>query len=312
MEHMPSLSDLFVRLLGFSVLFLIASAVCRPGSSSFSRLLAYFGKPARLLRAAEKGNAAAVQQLLAAGVDVNTADEQKSTPLLRASAQGHAAVVKLLLEHGADVAHQCFYYGTKVLGWNALTLAATHGHIECVKVLLEHGAKDIDDALGQALWSGHRDIALLLKEHGANVQSVANQTDRHGKSNLMGAAEEGRADTVRLLLEFGADANAVDELGKTALMEAAFAGDEDIIRMLLDAGAAINAADEDGKTALMRAAELVEDGGESQLAAVELLLAAGADAQATNKEGKTALDLARESGGADCPIARALEAAGAR
>ena len=298
---MPSLSDLFVRLLGFSVLFLIASAVCRPGPNSFSRLLAYFGKPARLLRAAEKGNAAAVQQLLAAGVDVNTADEQKSTPLLRAAAQGHAAVVKLLLEHGADPAHQCFIYGSHVLGWSALTLAATHGHIECVKVLLEHGAKDFDRALEHALWHGHRDIALLLKEHGANAETAANQT------NLISAAEEGRADTVRLLLESGADVNATDELGRTALMEAAFAGDEDIIRMLLDAGAAVNAADEDGDTALISAVAEHEDG---CAAVVQLLIDAGADINAANKHGRTALSIARKKGNTE--TIRLLEAAGAK
>ena len=305
MENMSSLASLLARLLGFGALFLIASAICRPGPSSFSRLLTHFGKPARLLRAAKSGDADTVQHLLAAGADVNAKDENEWTPLMWAATQGHAAVVRMLLEHDADIVHQGFIYGSTVPGWNALELAATHGHFGCAKILLEHGAKDIDDALGQALWHGHREIALLLKEHGADVKTVVTRA-RHGRTGLIDAAEEGRAQAARLHIEFGADVNAADESGVTALMEAAW-GAADIVQMLLRAGANVNPADEYGTTALMHAAE--GDSNERSTI-IALLLDAGADVNAVNKEGKTALAIARENGAT--AAARLLEAAGAR
>ncbi len=257
MENLPSLASLFARVFGFTLLVLIAAAVCRPAAPLFSRLRAYFSKSARLLRAAKVGNAAAVRRLLAAGADVNTQDAGAWTPLLWAAQQGHAAVLRLLLENGANIGHQGFIYGSTNPGWSALTLSVNGGHIECTKILLKYGATDKDKALGSALWGGRRDIAALLKEYGADATTVTNRADRHGRTDLMGAAEEGRADTVRLLIEFGADVNARDEAGQTALMEAA----------------------------LMDGAEIVQ-----------LLLAAGADAGATNHEGKTALAIAREWG----------------
>ena len=101
MENLPSLASLFARVFGFTLLVLIAAAVCRPAAPLFSRLRAYFSKSARLLRAAKVGNAAAVRRLLAAGADVNTQDAGAWTPLLWAAQQGHAAVLRLLLENTA-------------------------------------------------------------------------------------------------------------------------------------------------------------------------------------------------------------------
>ncbi|MEG0200613.1 MAG: ankyrin repeat domain-containing protein, partial [Comamonas sp.] len=56
-----------------------------------------------LLAAADKGDAAAVRDLLARGAPVNAQDAQGSTPLLRATAGNHIAVARSLLLHGADV-----------------------------------------------------------------------------------------------------------------------------------------------------------------------------------------------------------------
>ena len=56
-----------------------------------------------LMKAADRGNAAEVQRLLAAGADVNAKDFDGETALMVAADDGHAAVVKLLLAAGADV-----------------------------------------------------------------------------------------------------------------------------------------------------------------------------------------------------------------
>lgn len=56
---------------------------------------------------------------------------------------------------------------------------------------------------------------------------------QHGQTALMLAVSHGRLDTVRLLLEAGADVNIQDEDGSTALMCAAEHGHLDIIKLLL-------------------------------------------------------------------------------
>ncbi|HEY8708225.1 MAG TPA: ankyrin repeat domain-containing protein, partial [Burkholderiaceae bacterium] len=57
-------------------------------------------KPA-IVYAAGRGHAAAVDALLASGIDVNATYEHQLTLLMWAAGQGHADVVKLLLARGA-------------------------------------------------------------------------------------------------------------------------------------------------------------------------------------------------------------------
>ena len=57
----------------------------------------------QLWEAARTGDAAAVKELLAKGVDVNARFRYGQTALFKAAERGHAEVVKILLANGADV-----------------------------------------------------------------------------------------------------------------------------------------------------------------------------------------------------------------
>lgn len=117
----------------------------------------------------------------------------------------------------------------------------------------------------RAARSGDAALKALLAR-GVNI----NATDDDGETALMDAADERRADTVRVLIANGANVNQADEDGETALMIAADEGRLETVRLLLEAGANVNARDDDGETALDKALD------ERHRAVADELRAAGA------------------------------------
>jgi len=107
---------------------------------------------------------------------------------------------------------------------------------------------------------------------------------------LIVAARANDVDSVRALIEQGADVNAAAPDGSTALLEAAGRRDFEIVRLLLDAGADPAPVNRYGMSALHIAAR----GADARI--VEALLAAGADAADTLPEGETVLMAAAKSG----------------
>ncbi len=99
-----------------------------------------------------------------------------------------------------------------------------------------------------------------------------------GTTPLMQAALYGDVESVRLLLDNGADPNVRNEAGATALMWAV--NDLEKTRLLLDRGADVNARSEDSRTALLIAA-----GQFGSREVVKLLLDRGADIKAKSPGG---------------------------
>src|ERR1051326_2753350 len=87
-----------------------------------------------LLIAAEKGDASALQDLLAKGADVNARDVRGKTVLMMAAESGHSAIVETLLARGANV------NANDASGGTALMAAAEGGHAAIVDALLAKGA----------------------------------------------------------------------------------------------------------------------------------------------------------------------------
>jgi ankyrin repeat protein len=143
----------------------------------------------------------------------------------------------------------------------------------------------VTDPTGDAFYTAIRtDNAAALGEllKTANVNYVER---RGGATPLMHAAAFGSLDTLRLLLDAGANVNAKSYAGATALMWAASQPDK--VRLLVERGADVNLASEAGRTALQLAAM---SGGSSDT--VRLLLSKGANAKAVDKLGQTVLQAA--------------------
>jgi ankyrin repeat protein len=195
-------------------------------------------------KALRSGDARQLREALDHGAPTNARDAAGTTPLMRAAVYGDLASVRLLIERGADV------NATNAAGATALMRASSN--YEKTRLLLEHGAKvNTRSALGNTPlmlaarpWNSHKTVSLLLK-HGADAKA----TNDFGATALMAAAAGGDAESVRLLLKYGADPNARPAAnqpgfffggGRSPLMWAAYHGNNEIAKLLLDAGADVN------------------------------------------------------------------------
>lgn len=103
----------------------------------------------------------------------------------------------------------------------------------------------LDRALCSAAGQGKPDIAKILIQHGANV----NSRDEEGITPLSQAAYSKTAETTKLLISKGANVNSRGYLNQTPLITAAVYGVPDTIKELLKAGTDPKAKDRNGMTA---------------------------------------------------------------
>lgn len=157
--------------------------------------------------------------------------------------------------------------------------------IAVLKAWIDQGADWPDEASGEepspppdpkalpimrALRNGDR---IAFRKLARQLPDPGNMRGPGGTTPLMQAVLYGDAESVRLLLNRGADPNVRNEAGATPLMWAV--NDLEKTRLLLDHGADINARSEDSRTALLIAA-----GRFGAQEVVKLLLDRGADIKA--------------------------------
>jgi uncharacterized protein len=196
--------------------------------------------PPALIAAAERGDIAALRQLLDGGAAVNQSDARGRNAVLAATQGDHEAAARLLIERGADVNAQDETQDS------AFLLAGARGHAGIVRAAL-----------------------------GATPPPDFKRVNRYGGTALIPACHHGHVETVRVLLTTAIDVNHVNRLGWTALLEAIILGNggaahTDIVRLLLAHQAEPNLADAQGVTPLAHA----EQRGQREIA--RLLRAAGA------------------------------------
>jgi ankyrin repeat protein len=204
--------------------------------------------------AAQRGDADSVRELLDGGANINAVDDMGSTPLMDAVFAGHKEVVKLLLERGADA-------NILRMGEGALHLAARKGDPDILDLLLSSDAIQHihQQTRMQAMSPLH--IAVLTGQHGSAKKLLESGAFTHLRNKqeltpLMMAAQQGDAAMIRLLVTRGyADMRATGgDYAGTPLHIAVRADKMESVRELMNLGADPQATDLSGWTPLELAA----------------------------------------------------------
>jgi uncharacterized protein len=172
-----------------------------------------------IFAAAARGDAKQIDTLIAKGERVDVRDAYGRTPLHVAAYRGHHEAMRMLVRTGADPnALENDHY-------DIVTIAAVANDISTLTVSLAIGG------------------------------SAKNITSRYDGTALIAAAHLGHAEVVKILVRAGAPLDHVNNLGWTAVIESIVLGDggprhADTLRVLVEAGANVNLPDRQGQTPL--------------------------------------------------------------
>ena len=195
----------------------------------------------KFLEAVQNGDIEMVTQYLEQHPElINTRADNGRSAVLLAAYYAHPAIAALLANQRSDL---------------DIFEACAAGDLERVKVLIEDHPELVDavaldgfQPLGLACFFGHYEIARLLVEAGAEINSASKNPQK--VTPLHSAAASRSLEIARLLLEHGADPNARQNDDFTALHEAAHNGQIELVEILLAHGADVNANQKPGITAL--------------------------------------------------------------
>jgi len=184
-----------------------------------------------------------------------------TTSLLTAARNGGIKRARTLLEKGADVnAREKRFEGSEDYNNTPLHYACKSGNSKLVGLLLDVGAKvNLRDSCNNmplhcACLNGYDDIAFKLLRANARPNVWGD-----GGTALAFAAVEGNVKTMRVLLENGAKVDFAGFDRYTALHRACEFGRADSVALLLDYGADINVQNENDATPIEEAINLPDD-----------------------------------------------------
>jgi ankyrin repeat protein len=167
-----------------------------------------------LYRAIHSGDLDQIKRHLYWGTDVNQPDPDGDYPLHVAARRGRVVISKELLSHGADPNAE------NLAGATPLRVALGEGKTQVAQVLAEKGAADDpQDLLFDLVRDGvtDRDSLKFLVDRGADV----NATDADGDAPLHIAVRNNQLLLVKRLIDQEADVNLPDGQGRTPLEIAA-------------------------------------------------------------------------------------------
>ena len=209
-----------------------------------------------LYEAIKTGGLSKVEALLDASPElVNGGGASGMPPLMLALYARQKEIARLLVNRGAELN----IWAAAAMGDRAVL----ERELATDPALIAQYSSDGWTPLHLAAFFGHKELAEVLLERGADVQ--ARSANTMCNFPLHAAAAGQHTEVVALLLSNGAEVDGRQVGGHTALHSAAANGDESTIRLLLAHEAKRDAQNEEGKTPMDMARE------RNQPRAIELL-----------------------------------------
>ncbi len=246
-----------------------------------------------LHKAIWNGNIEVILKLISQGLDVNKKNEHGETPLhyvVGTNLKNHFEITKLLLDNGADL-YARDKYGNTFAHDMALT-----SQVNC---------KDFKIWLFAMIKNGHAPLfttgnqrkvtplSLAIKRRNLDLETIKfiidtfkhniNQPDDCGDTFLHLALSSGRGfDTIKTLLQLGADWKMKDFFGCSVLHCAVEGSNKEAFLYFKSLGADVNGTDRNGKTPLHY---VTETRNKDYLGMTKFLLENGANLNAKNNNG---------------------------
>ena len=182
--------------------------------------------------------------------------------------------------------------------------AAINGDLDTVEFLVDMKAelhnKDLKDQSIIHLAAQHdqHDVIELMLDHQRTERDfMVNENDQYDNTPLHIACQKGFLETVKVLVDHGADCDNKNEDEKTPFHMAAASGHTEVVKYLLEVDkTAVNDKDEDDNTALHLAAT------NKMTNTVEILLEHGSSVHERNDNFWTPLDCAAAAGAYKCVL----------
>lgn len=234
-------------------------AIQSNNAAEFDRLLSsgdvnidalHYDYQSPLMIAAEYEKSEFVTKLLKAGADVNKPNSRNKTALHFAVQRGNGIIVRMLVEAKADVNTKDGTFGFSPLMW-----AAREGKVEIIDMLINAGAdlheKDAGgrNVLLHAAEGGKPEAIRRFLGLGFTANDLV---ESDGRTALIAASRS--PESLKILIASGAKVNTLTKfLHFTALYVAAQNGYTESVKVLIDNGADVNLTDADGRSPLNRA-----------------------------------------------------------